>query len=369
MSVQDFTVYDMIARGAALHGAAPAIIQGGYTLSFGEFKARVDALAGGLGALGIGKGDRIAILAQNDAAYLALYGACARQGILAYPINWRLTGEEVARVLERAAPKMMVADASTLPVVASWPESKRQVPHWYQLGSTAGAGFTPFDSLFASSKDIASPEVSPPHPLPATSPAPLPPAPPPPLPPPPHAHLPARAGMGISGADRSLLALPLFHITALGLSLAHLHAGGACVLVPRFDAEEAVRLIDRHGITHVSDFPPVLLSLLDAAAKRGNRLESLRHVSGLDAPQTIAPLHAETGAQFWPGFGQSETSGFVSLQRVSERPGAAGRPVPLSQVAIVDDYDRTVPTGTAGEIVVRGPLVFQGYFDQPDVTA
>jgi len=129
MSVQGFTVYDMIARGAALHGAAPAIIQGGYTLSFGEFKARVDALAGGLGALGIGKGDRIAILAQNDAAYLALYGACARQGILAYPINWRLTGEEVARVLERAAPKMMVADASTLPVVASWPESKRQVPH------------------------------------------------------------------------------------------------------------------------------------------------------------------------------------------------------------------------------------------------
>ena len=372
MSVQDFTVYDMIARGAALHGAAPAIIQGGYTLSFGEFKARVDALAGGLGALGIGKGDRIAILAQNDAAYLALYGACARQGILAYPINWRLTGEEVARVLERAAPKMMVADASTLPVVASWPESKRQVPHWYQLGSTAGAGFTPFDSLFASSKDIASAEVSPADPFAAISTAAVDVV--------PRgavlthdnvimANLTAMAAMGISAADRYLLALPLFHITALGLSLAHLHAGGACVLVPRFDAEEAVRLIDRHGITHVSDFPPVLLSLLDAAAKRGSRLESLRHVSGLDAPQTIARLHAETGAQFWTGFGQSETSGFVSLQRVSERPGAAGRPVPLSQVAIVDDYDRTVPTGTAGEIVVRGPLVFQGYFDQPDVTA
>src|SRR5262252_3506945 len=169
MSVQDCTVYDMIARGAALPGAAPAIIQGGYTLSFGEFKARVDALAGGLGALGIGKGDRIAILAQNDAAYLALYGACARQGILAYPINWRLTGEEVARVLERAAPKMMVADASTLPVVARWPESKRQVPHWYQFGSTAGAGFTPFDSLFASLKDIATAEVSPADPFAAIS--------------------------------------------------------------------------------------------------------------------------------------------------------------------------------------------------------
>src|SRR5262245_34765590 len=372
MSVQGFTVYDMIARGAALHGAAPAIIQGEHTLSFGELKARVDALAGGLGALGIDKGDRIAILAQNDAAYLALYGACARQGILAYPINWRLTAEEVARVLDRASPKMMVADASTLPVVAGWPESKRQVTPWSQLGSVAAAGLPPLDALFASSKENAPAEVSPTDPFAAISTAAVDVV--------PRgavlthgnvimANLTAMAAMGISAADRYLLALPLFHITALGLSLAHLHAGGACVLVPRFDAEEAVRLIDRHGITHVSDFPPVLLSLLDAAAKQGSRLASLRHVSGLDAPQTIERLHAETGAQFWTGFGQSETSGFVSIQRVAARPGAAGRPVLLSQVAIVDDYDRPAPTGTAGEIVVRGPLVFQGYFDQPDVTA
>jgi acyl-CoA synthetase (AMP-forming)/AMP-acid ligase II len=372
MSVQGFTIYDMIARGAALHGAKPAVIQGEHTLSFREFKARVDALAAGLATLGIGAGDRIAILAQNDTAYVVLYGACARQGILAYPINWRLTAEEVARVLERASPKMMVADASTLAVVAGWPESKRQLPHWYQFGGSAAAGFTPFDSLFASSGDVAPASVSPDDPFAAISTAAVDVV--------PRgavlthgnvitANLTAMAAMGISAADRYLLALPLFHITALGLSLAHMHAGGASVLVPRFDAEEAVRLIDRHGITHVSDFPPVLLSLLDAAAKQGSRLASLRHVSGLDAPQTIQRLHAETGAQFWTGFGQSETSGFVSIQRVAERPGAAGRPVPLSQVAIVDDYDRPVPTGTAGEIVVRGPLVFQGYFDQPDVTA
>ena len=60
-------------------------------LSFREFQRRVDALAGGLAGLGIGKGDRICVLAQNDTAYLELYGACARQGIIAYPINWRLT--------------------------------------------------------------------------------------------------------------------------------------------------------------------------------------------------------------------------------------------------------------------------------------
>jgi long-chain acyl-CoA synthetase len=140
-------------------------------------------------------------------------------------------------------------------------------------------------------------------------------------------------------------------------------------VVSRYDAEEAVRLIDRHRITHVSDFPPVLATLLDAADKARSRLPSLRDVAGLDAPPTIQRLHESTGAKFWTGFGQSETTGFVSIQRVLDKPGAAGRPVPAAHVRLVDDYDRDVPVGTPGEIVVRGPLVFQGYFAQPDVTA
>jgi acyl-CoA synthetase (AMP-forming)/AMP-acid ligase II len=141
------------------------------------------------------------------------------------------------------------------------------------------------------------------------------------------------------------------------------------VLVSRYDPKDAVGLIDRHRVTHVSDFPPVLTTLLDAADAAGSRLPSLKHVSGLDVPQTIQRLHETTSAKFWTGFGQSETSGFVSLQRVVDRPGAAGKPVPACQIKLVDDYDRDVPVGTPGEIVVRGPLVFQGYFGQPDVTA
>src|SRR5207237_228612 len=78
------------------------------------------------------------------------------------------------------------------------------------------------------------------------------------------AHLDVVAGLGCTGRDRYLLALPLFHVTGLGMAMAHMHAGGASVLVARFDAEEAVRLIDRHRVTHLSDFPPVLSSVLDA---------------------------------------------------------------------------------------------------------
>src|SRR5262245_30779306 len=144
MTPHAFTVYDMIARGAAVHPDAPAVIHDERAQSFRGLLARVDALAGGLAGLGLAPGDRVCILAQNDPAYLELYGACARQGLVAYPINWRLTADEVARVVERAGPKLFVADASTLPVVSGWPSSQRAVPHWYQFGETAGGGFQPF---------------------------------------------------------------------------------------------------------------------------------------------------------------------------------------------------------------------------------
>jgi long-chain acyl-CoA synthetase len=371
MAVHGFTLYDMIVRGASLYGDAPAVIQGERMLSFRDYYRRVDALAGGLAGLGIGHGDRVCILAQNDAAYLELYGACARQGIVAYPINWRLTGPEVERVVGRAAPKMFVADASTLGVVAGWPAALPSVGHWYQLGGSAGAGFTPFAALYR--EDAPAPAVvGPDDAFAAISTAAVDVV--------PRgavlthanviaANLVAAAGFGLTPADRYLLALPLFHITALGTALAHMHAGAASVVVARYDAEEAVRLIDRHRVTHVSDFPPVLSTLLDAAEKLGSRLPSLRDIAGLDAPATIQRLHESTGATFWTGFGQSETTGFVSLQRVRDRPGAAGRPVAIAVIGLVDDDDREVPLETPGEIVVRGPLVFQGYFGQPDVTA
>ena len=371
MAVHGFTLYDMIGRGASLYGDAPAVLQGDRAWSFREFQHRVDALAGGLAGLGMGHGDRVCILAQNDAAYLELYGACARQGIVAYPINWRLTAAEVERVVERAAPVMFVADAAALATVGGWPAAKPAVRHWYQLGESSAPGFTPLAALYREGAPPP-PAVAPDDAFAAISTAAVDVV--------PRgavlthanivaANLTAIAAFGVTPADRYLVALPLFHITALGTALAHMHAGAAGVVVSRFDAEEAVRLIDRHRITHLSDFPPVLSSLLDAADKLGSRLPSLRDVSGLDAPPTIQRLHETTGAKFWTGFGQSETSGFVSLQRVLDRPGAAGRPVPAALIGLVDDYDRAVPAGTPGEIAVRGPLVFQGYFGQPDVTA
>jgi len=372
MRVHEFTLYDMLRRNACIYGDRPAVIQAHSSLTFHDFLGRVDALAAGLAALPLPKGERVCILALNHPSYLELYGACARLGVIAYPINWRLTAAEVSRIVERAAPRMLLVDDTTVSLVADWPQTRADIPYWYTLGPTEAPGFMAFETLYQASGTLESPSVSPDDPFAVISTAAvdiiprgavlthtnvL------------MANVQTIACMGLTAADGHLLALPLFHIAALGAALAVMHAGGTNVVLSRFEARQAVQLIDAHRVTYVTSFPPVLTQLLDAAAQAGSTLPSLKHVAGLEAPEAIARLHASTSAQFWTGFGQTETSGFVTLQRVADHPGSAGQAAPLCQIRLVDEADQDVPIGAPGEILVRGPVVFQGYFGQPEVTA
>jgi long-chain acyl-CoA synthetase len=174
--------------------------------------------------------------------------------------------------------------------------------------------------------------------------------------------------LDLTQKDRHLAALPLFHITGLGLSLAMIQVGGANVILEAFDPAMGSNLIDEHDVTLMADFPPVLSMLLDAREGTGAQWKSLRLVLGLDAPDVIQRLYAETEARFWTGFGQSETSGVVTLMPVEERPGATGRPLSGARVRCVDETGEEVPIGEPGEIAVQGPLVFSGYWRDPDAT-
>src|SRR5215470_9083044 len=265
MSAHTFTLYDMLLRNASIYGDRPAVIYAQRRLTFRDFLARVDALAAGLAALPLVKGDRFCILAQNHPAYLELYGACARLGVLAYPINWRLTAEEIERIVERAAPRLLLVDDSTLPLVADWPRTRADIASWYTLGSTDVPGFTPFETLYYTATEPGPWVVAPDDPFAVISTAAvdivprgavlthtnfL------------MANLQTMACMGLTEADVNLLAFPLFHVAALGSALATMHAGGANVVMMRFEARQAVELIDTHGVTYVTSFPPVLSQLL-----------------------------------------------------------------------------------------------------------
>jgi long-chain acyl-CoA synthetase len=367
MGLRDFNLYDQLRHNALTASDSPAVITSGQIVSHRQLLDRVDRLAAGLSANGIVKGDRLCILAQNCGEYLELYGACAKTGIIACPINWRLSASEVAGVVALAEPQMIVVGAANLPQLESVDLNKMRTRAVIGGGAS---GFTPFTDLYRDAvtdpADVRDddPFVIVPTAAVAATPR--------------GALLTYRnvmvAGyamimsLGLSAQDRHLAALPLFHITGLGLLVCMTLVGGANVVMESFDPARASQLIDEHHVTLLADFPPVLAMLLEARAKTGAGLQSLKYVVGLDAPDTIKRLYAETGAKFWTGFGQSETSGLVTLTRVDLKPGSAGRAAAMIRVRCVNEKDEDVPTGEPGEIAVRGPFVFAGYWRDADAT-
>jgi acyl-CoA synthetase (AMP-forming)/AMP-acid ligase II len=111
----------------------------------------------------------------------------------------------------------------------------------------------------------------------------------------------------------------------------------------------------------------MLGAVLDSCERQGGRLRHLRVVSGVESLETIQRLQSMLPhARFWSAYGQTETSGTISLSPFDQRPGSAGRPMPLCSVGIVNEVGETVGPGTVGEIMVRGPGVSRGYWPLGD---
>ena len=145
-------------------------------------------------------------------------------------------------------------------------------------------------------------------------------------------------------------------------------SGGKNVLLKQFDEKLAVNLIESEYLTYFGSFPPVLERVLDTAKESGSALESLKLVYGLEGAENINRLQEETGAVFWTGFGQAETTAFVTASPASECPGASGRPTLINSVSVVNEAEEQLSTGEEGEIVVRGENVFLEYWNMPDAT-
>ncbi|MDD5475349.1 MAG: AMP-binding protein, partial [Syntrophales bacterium] len=166
-----------------------------------------------------------------------------------------------------------------------------------------------------------------------------------------------------------LCMLPLFHIAALATVMTVLHGGGKNVIMERFEAPEALRLLEEEKVTIFGSFAPMLKMLLQEQDGVPRSLTSLRSIGGIEDPDSIDGfLSHATGASFYSAYGQTEALAVTGCNRV-ERPGSAGRPSLLTRVAILDDYDREIPRGEAGEICVRSPTVFQGYWGLEEETA
>lgn len=367
MGLQDFTIYDIFCRNARLYSTDTAVVCGEKKTSFADLKKEADTLAARFAGMGIAKGDRIALLAYNCCRFFSVFGAAAAMGAVVVPINWRLAAEEIGHILQDSAPELVIVDDNFLELVLEL-EIPGGKPVLLLRPSEKNASVNSLDDL--SEHDFQSADVRSEDPfciiytaavegLPrgavlshgniVSS------------------NLQTMTTMTLGKSDVYLNMLPLFHITGLNLSMTVMHSGGRNIVMERFDAARVLQLTQEEKVTILGSFPPILNSLLSEAEGGDYDLTSLGHIMGIDQPDTIAAFEKKSGAVFWVLYGQTETSGLVSFSPRLEKPGSAGRIGIMTSIMLVDDAGNEVPMGEKGEIVVRGPLVFNGFWNQEEI--
>jgi len=371
MAIREHSIYDCIMRNALNLSGETALVSGDLRLTFSEIPIHVNCLARGLLNTGFEKGDRIAVLLNNCAEFALLLAACTRVGVIAVCLNTRTSAGEMRMVLKSTKPKALLFQTS----FEQQAEGLRDVfpHHQFYCIDEASILSTSFDQLLDE------------NPAPLTEPQPgvdegwliIPTAAVDGVPK--GALLSQRNVMasaavhlnhyGLESIKGNLIALPIFHVMGLTSAWATFISGGKNVLIKQFDEKEAVRLIDSEQLTYFASFQPILERVLDSAKETGSVLKSLQVVYGLDGPQNIKRLQEETKAVFWTGFGQAETTSFVTASPASERQGTSGQATLVNSVAIINELDEQVPTGEEGEIVVRGENIFLKYWEMPEATA
>jgi acyl-CoA synthetase (AMP-forming)/AMP-acid ligase II len=373
MGLYDFSFYDLIKRNALAFTSHLCWkeVDTGRELTFGQYRNEVDRLARGLHAIGIEKGDRIGVLGKNSLEFFLIYGAAAALGAIVLPVNWRLSGGEVAYNLGDCEPRVVFVDEEFQSVLASEKGSLKSVEGYYNLKGDLG-GELSFAKLLEAEGQLPECTVESSDGFVII-------------------HTAAVAGyprgalvshanilsadmhfvyyMGISPEDVHLNLLPLFHVGGLFLATSTFHAGGANLNISKFEAAQASRLIQENRVSLFFDFPPILDSILKAADEENVDIRSLRAIVGLGTAEVIEQFQEKTGGAYYCMYGQTETSCLATMGRYNDRPGSAGKAALLADVRLVDEYDKPVEQGDVGEITVRGPMVFKGYWGLPEDNA
>jgi acyl-CoA synthetase (AMP-forming)/AMP-acid ligase II len=373
MGLYDFSFYDLIRRNAVVFGNRICWqeIDDQRELTFAEYKKQVDLLALGLTRAGIQKGDRIGVLGKNSLEFFLIYGAAAFLGAIVLPVNWRLAADEVCYNLNDCQPKIVFADAEFQPMLEVKRRNLPSVQSIYNLKADLG-GALGFDSLLDMPGQITQTDVA------STDGFVI-------------IHTAAVAGrprgallshsnmlladvlfdyyFGLTAQDVHLNLLPLFHVGGLFMATCAFHAGALNLNMSKFDSKTAAKIIQEKRVSLFFDFPPILDSILKAAKEEDVNISSLRSVVGLGTPEVIDQYQSLTGGFYYSMYGQTETSCLTSIARYDDRPGSAGKIVLLADVQLVDDHDHVVPPGAVGEICVKGPMVFKGYWGLPEDNA
>ncbi|HET6812115.1 MAG TPA: AMP-binding protein [Acidimicrobiales bacterium] len=361
---------------------AVALVASDRTLTYGQLRAEVGAARGGLVRLGVRPDDRVALVLPNGWPFVVAYLAVLGVGAVAVPIDPSMPAPAVAQEIDMIRARVAIAgpaaeavvrevaqgrsgatqlvvvgdmsellDADPVPYVDRRPDDLALLVFTAGTAGPAKAAMLTHGGLRANLDQVQQ------HP-----------------------------GRALVPNDVSYGVLPFFHVfginVVLGLSLL---AGSSVVLVERFDAAEALAIIRERRVTILAGAPPMFRALAAASPGEGSGrgdgdgppggdLASVRlAVSGASAlpPEVAAAFEDRFGLPLWQGYGLTEASPVVTSSVIGgvPKPGSVGVPLPGVKLRLVDEAGEDALVSDPGELWVKGPNVFAGYWEDPEATA
>jgi fatty-acyl-CoA synthase len=369
---------DLIDRNAAFAPDKPAIRFGETALTYAALAQRITQTARALKSqLGIGRGDRIAILAANHPDMLVLLYACARLGAMLVPLNWRLAVPEQAYILSDASVKALVVEQSLAAVVAPLRDAIPDV-RIVGLDFAPDRGMSFAALLEGASGDGRVPHVDTSFPLlivytSGTTGRPK------------GAVLRQDALVwnavmsqhmhDMTAQDHILTVLPLFHVGGLNIQTTPaLQLGATVTMHARFAPEATLAAIERDQPTLVVLVPATIEALIAHPRWAATPLDSLRAVTtgSTQVPQHLVDVIVQRGVPVLQVYGSTETCPIAIYTRLSgdwRRPGSTGLPGLVCDARVVDAEGRDASVGQSGEVLVRGPNVLFEYWGNAKATA
>jgi fatty-acyl-CoA synthase len=354
---------DWLERQALYHPARVAVEwhPTGEALTFADLDRLAAALAAGLAErFGVGKGDRVAVLAENSLEHVLLFAACQKAGFVLVPLNYRLTGPELAYLIEDADPAVLFASGAYADAVEA-PTEPLATVRQLAAGDRPWAGDAPTldDPLFLL---YTSGTTGRPKGAVYT-----------------HGMLVWNAvntvhRLSLTPDDVSFNAAPFYHTGGWNVLLTpFLLTGGRTVLLDRFDADALLRLCDDEGITILWGVPTMLALMAESPAFERASLESVRYavVGGEPMPAPLTRTWQAKGVPIRQGFGMTEVGvNCFSLPEADavRKMGSIGLPNLFVETRVIDADGRDVAPGETGELVFLGPVVTPGYWRNPAAT-
>lgn len=361
------------------HSSHPALIvpEGGPSLTYGALRTQVESLTETLQALGIGRGDRVAMALPNGVELITTFFAVTTAAATVAPLNPAYTTDEFRFYLEDIEAKALIVPPgageqarAAVPARAMILEASVSPNGQMQLVA-ARPLFQPRKQDDATADDVAlflhtSGTTSRPKGVPLT-----------------HANLLTSASnvaatYALTSEDVSLCVMPLFHVHGLVAStFASLYTGGTIVIPPRFSASAFWPAVKAHRVTWYTAVPTihqVLLTRADedqAPAPGTSGLRFIRSCSSSLAPATMAGLESRFGCPVLEAYGMTEASHQMAsnpLPPGERRPGSVGCGTGV-QIGVMDELGNLLPPDTQGEVVIKGPNVTRGYHNNPEANA